>query len=329
MRSLYGDDAPCPRTGSAPSTDGDAIALGEGGRSPCSTRRATPRTTSPCYDDATGAMFTGEAIGTYLPWAYLVPPRAAAARGRPRARSPTASTAMRARRPTHLLTSHFGPVPDARWPSTRPLATVRAVVRRRSAARSDAIRDADDDALTAEVRSVAADELAAAAAGRWATSSTGTTRIGSIRMNAQGLGRYWRKRRDGRRLRTAERAARRRRTRRGRGARCLRNASAASRVAAGASEDVAAHVPQPQGVVLRDVVARLRPSEVRQRLRVPAVVGERRRGDDHGLGLHLAGGRVRSRRTSSASGTASAGRPIPRRQSAITWFWSTRPVMRR
>ena len=289
MRALYGDVRRATPTGSAPSPTATRSRSAAGGRSPSSTRRDTPRTTSRSTTTSTGAMFTGEAIGTYLPWA---PPSGRRSR-RPRStstRSPTSVAAMRARRPTALLTSHFGPVPDPDEASTWP-CDGGAVVDggpRAPRPRSRRRRRCPDREVR---RELATDELAAAGVALDDVLDRYDA-IGSIRMNAQGLGRYWRKQRWRPRLRTAEPVARRRRTPRGRAARSSGTPPRPPRSPAGAGEDVATHVPEPQRVGLGDVVAGLRAPEVRQRLGVAALVGQRRRRNDHRLGLHLAGGRA-------------------------------------
>ncbi|HYJ60102.1 MAG TPA: MBL fold metallo-hydrolase [Actinomycetota bacterium] len=191
MRSLYGDVTPCDPDRVRAVTDGDAIAIG-GGRSLAVLH--TPGHAShhvALHDEATGVMFTGEAIGTYLPWATSFRPALPPPEVDLDALADSVD-AMRARRPTHLLTSHFGPVPDAQMAFDEALATAG----RWSAAVRGALQrdpDADDDALTAEVRRVAADELAAAGLALGDVLDRYDA-IGSIRMNAQGLARYWRRR---------------------------------------------------------------------------------------------------------------------------------------
>lgn len=191
MHALYGEVTPCPADRVRTVVDGDTIAIG-GGRSLAIVH--TPGHAShhvAIHDDATGAMFTGEAVGTYLPWAgtfrpALPPPEVDLEAMR------TSVEAMRARRPTRLLTSHFGPVPDPEGAFDDALATAERW--------SDAVRErlartpgADDDDLTQEVRAVAAREMAEAGHDLDAEIDRYDV-IGSIGMNAQGLGRYWRQR---------------------------------------------------------------------------------------------------------------------------------------
>ena len=112
MRAFFGDTEPVEATGSAIVGDGDRIPLGQ--------RRLdvlhTPGHAShhvALHDDATGALFTGEAIGSVLPWAdcfrpALPPPEVDV-------EAALASIdAISARRATALMTSHFGPAPTPR-----------------------------------------------------------------------------------------------------------------------------------------------------------------------------------------------------------------------
>jgi len=193
MRSLYGETVPCDADRVRTVAGGDAIAIGAG-RSLAVIH--TPGHAShhiALHDDVTGAMFTGEAIGTYLPWASTfrpaLPPPEVDLEG-----LRTSVAGMRTRRPTALLTSHFGPVPDVEQAFDEALATAGRwsdAVRERL----DRVPDADDDTLTEDVREVAARELADQGLALEDVLDRYDA-IGSIRMNAQGLGRYWRKRRE-------------------------------------------------------------------------------------------------------------------------------------
>ena len=82
-------------------------------------------------------------------------------------------------------------------------------------------------------------------------------------------------------------------------------------------------------VYVSDTSSRVsRPPEERERLGEAPLIGQRRRGHDHGLRLRLV--RRPSPRSSSSRQRDRLGRrPSARRQSAITWFWSTRPDIRR
>jgi hypothetical protein len=135
-------------------------------------------------------MWTGEATGSYLPWAdcyrpALPPPEVDVERAL------ASIAAMRARRPTALLTSHFGPVPDPDDAFDRAADRIRAW----SAAVAAALtRDPDlsDDALRAHLEALARRDFDADA--HRPMDLERYDALGSIKMNAQGLARYWRKR---------------------------------------------------------------------------------------------------------------------------------------
>ena len=141
-------------------------------------------------DSLSGAMFTGEAIGSHLPWGpafrpALPPPEVEveeAVASIERIRSKGASS---------LLTSHFGPVPDvdeACDAAAECIATWSERVK--------AILELDPEAGT-DVVAQQLGELAAAEFRRQTGRAIDLARydaIGSIAMNAAGLSRYWRKR---------------------------------------------------------------------------------------------------------------------------------------
>ncbi len=191
MRAWFGDTVPVDPDRIRAVVDGDRIALG--GRT--LEVLHTPGHAShhvALHDDVTGAMFTGEAIGSHLPWAdcyrpALPPPEVDV-------EAALASIeAIRVRRPSSLMTSHFGPVDDAEEGCERAAARVvewSDAVRRRL----DARPDADLDELTDLLRDVAADDHLADAG--VPIDLARYDAIGSIRMNAAGLSRYWTKRRE-------------------------------------------------------------------------------------------------------------------------------------
>jgi glyoxylase-like metal-dependent hydrolase (beta-lactamase superfamily II) len=189
MHAFYGATLPCPPERIVPVSDGDHIPLG--------TRQLevvyTPGHAShhvALHDSASGAMFTGEAIGSHLPWAdcyrpALPPPEVdvdAAVWSIDR---------MRARRPTALLTSHFGLVPDPDEGFARGTDRIRAwsdTVQARLERSPGASIDELERELVVQARSeYEADSGKPFDRGRYDA-------IGSIRMNAEGLARYWRKR---------------------------------------------------------------------------------------------------------------------------------------
>ena len=111
-----------------------------------STRPGTPRTTLALHDDATGALFTGEAIGSHLPWADVLRPALPPPEVDVEA-ALASIDAIRARGATTLMTSHFGPIDDAEEGCDRGAARIvewSDAVRRRL----DAHPDADADELT-------------------------------------------------------------------------------------------------------------------------------------------------------------------------------------
>jgi hypothetical protein len=140
-------------------------------------------------DRSTGAVFTGEAVGSHLPWVdvyrpALPPPEvdveaALASVDRIRARA------------TMLMTSHYGPIADAALGCDRAAERIRTwseTVRRISEGTGDV------DTIAAALREQAAAEHLADAGE--AIDLARYDALGSIRMNAAGLERYWRKRRE-------------------------------------------------------------------------------------------------------------------------------------
>jgi glyoxylase-like metal-dependent hydrolase (beta-lactamase superfamily II) len=191
MRAFFGETLPVPPDRLRSMADGDTVVLG--------TRSVdvvyTPGHAShhvALQDRRSGALFTGEAIGSYLPWgpAYrpaLPPPDVqveAALSSIERIRSRRAST---------LLTSHFGPVPD---PEEGCHAAAAHIATWAGAVREVLERDprAGTDEIATALRSLAATEFESEA-GR-PIDLARYDAIGSISMNAEGLARYWRKRRE-------------------------------------------------------------------------------------------------------------------------------------
>ncbi len=189
MRALYGEMLPAAPDRVRTVSDRSLISLGD------RTLRIlhTPGHAShhiAIHDDRSGAMCTGEAIGSYLPWAdhyrpALPPPEvdveAALA----------AIDAMRDRKPTALLTSHFGRVPDPGSAFERAADRIRNwsedVAR---LLRADP--NASEDTVTAALFERARSEFEADAGRPFERERYDV--LGSVRMNAQGLSRYWRKR---------------------------------------------------------------------------------------------------------------------------------------
>jgi glyoxylase-like metal-dependent hydrolase (beta-lactamase superfamily II) len=123
MRSLFGEMVPIPAERVRAVEDGDRIPMG--GRSLSVVH--TPGHAShhvALHDDASGAMITGEAIGSYLPWAQCFRP----ALPPPEVDVEAALASIQRiadRAPTTLLTSHFGAVPDVEIACTRAAERIR------------------------------------------------------------------------------------------------------------------------------------------------------------------------------------------------------------
>jgi glyoxylase-like metal-dependent hydrolase (beta-lactamase superfamily II) len=189
MRALYGTTLPCPAERVRAVVDGDAIALGD--------RRLevvyTPGHAShhvALLDDASGALFTGEALGSHLPWAdcyrpALPPPETDLELALESIRR------MRMRDPSFLLTSHFGSIAEPETGFVRGAARIRSwaeTVRERLDRKPDTSIEELEDLLGQQARQEY--ELDSGLPFDRARYDA----IGSIRMNAQGLARYWRKR---------------------------------------------------------------------------------------------------------------------------------------
>lgn len=189
MRSLFGEMVPVPGERVRAVEDGDHIPMG--GRSLSVVH--TPGHAShhvALHDDASGTMITGEAIGSYLPWAQCFRP----ALPPPEVDVEAALASIRRiadRAPTMLLTSHFGAVPDVEIACTRAAERIQAW-----ATDVEALLEADaatsEDAVVAVLSRRARDEFESDAGRTFEAARYDV--LGSIRMNAQGLTRYWRKR---------------------------------------------------------------------------------------------------------------------------------------
>jgi glyoxylase-like metal-dependent hydrolase (beta-lactamase superfamily II) len=193
MRTFYGETSPVEADRVHSVDDGTRIPMGDRSLEVL----ATPGHAShhiALADDATGAIFTGEAIGSHLPWAdcyrpALPPPEVDVDRAL------ESIERIRARRPETLLTSHFGAIPDAEEGCDRGSRRIRewSETARR-------ILDADgsmDEPAGVEAVATAFHRLAAEDFRRDSGREIELDRynvIGSIEMNAAGLSRYWRKR---------------------------------------------------------------------------------------------------------------------------------------
>jgi glyoxylase-like metal-dependent hydrolase (beta-lactamase superfamily II) len=188
MRAFYGDTLPVPEDRVRSVTHGTRIELGDRALSVLHTPGHASHHVA-LLDDTSGAMFTGEAIGSHLPWARcfrpaLPPPEVDVEAAEASIRR------MRERGPAVLLTSHFGPVePEEGF--RRGAERIRSwadTVRARLEA--DPTIEADD--LVQDLTDQARDEYERDSGLPFDLARYDA--IGSIRMNAEGLTRYWRKR---------------------------------------------------------------------------------------------------------------------------------------
>jgi glyoxylase-like metal-dependent hydrolase (beta-lactamase superfamily II) len=188
MRALFGDTLPVDPGRIRTLGEDDAIELGDRSLDVLYTPGHASHHVA-FADSSTGAVFTGEAVGSHLPWVdvyrpALPPPEvdveaALASIERIRARAES------------LLTSHFGPIGNAAEGCDRAADRIRTwseAVRVLSSHTSDVDRIAD--ALREQA---AAEHRADAGVG---IDLARYDALGSIRMNAVGLERYWRKRRE-------------------------------------------------------------------------------------------------------------------------------------
>ena len=189
MLELYGRTEPLPASRAQPIDGGDRIDLGARSLEVVHTPGHASHHVA-LQDTDTGVVFTGEAVGSHLPWADCY---------RPALPPPEVDVEMAlasvdrilALRPSALMTSHFGPIHDVEAGCERAAQRIRSW--------SDAVRDtltldpdADLEHLTDVLRELASEEFLADS-GRPIDLARYDV-IGSIGMNAAGLSRYWRKR---------------------------------------------------------------------------------------------------------------------------------------
>lgn len=189
MRALYGETLPCPSERVRAIHDGDRIPLGDRSLEVLHTPGHASHHIA-LHETTSGAMFTGEAIGSYLPWADCYRP----ALPPPEVDVETALRSierMAASRPSTLLTSHFGPVPDPADAFARSAERIRAWSDAVGAHLRGDVTASEDDVVRILQDQAARDFEADA--GR-PIDLERYDALGSIKMNAQGLARYWRKR---------------------------------------------------------------------------------------------------------------------------------------
>lgn len=189
MISFFGETLPVDPDRLQAVNDADTIALGNRELSVVHTPGHASHHVA-LHDSRSGALFTGEAIGSHLPWGptyrpALPPPEVDIER------AIASIDRIRSRHASLLLTSHFGPVPDAAQAcdvAIEQIGSWSGTVRRRL----EREPYAGDNAVAADLRDLAAAEFQRAT-GR-PIDMARYDAIGSIRMNATGLSRYWRKR---------------------------------------------------------------------------------------------------------------------------------------
>lgn len=188
MLAFFGTTVPVEPARIRTVGDGDTIALGDRSLDVLSTPGHASHHVA-FADSGTGAVFTGEALGSHLPWVdvyrpALPPPEVDV-------EAALASIERIRTRAVSLLTSHFGPIGDASEGCDRAASRIRAwseTVRRLSA------ESPDLDRIAAALREQASTEHLADAG--VPIDLARYDALGSIRMNATGLERYWRKRRE-------------------------------------------------------------------------------------------------------------------------------------
>ena len=189
MQAFYGETLPVASGRIRTVEDGDVIRLGDRSLSVLHTPGHASHHVA-LHDPTSGAVFTGEAIGSHLPWAdayrpALPPPEVDVEQAL------ASIERIRSVGPTALLTSHFGPVTDAEEGCRRGAERIRswAETVRRVLAEDP---DADADLVTSVLTDQASEEFLVDAG--TPIDLARYDALGSIRMNATGLSRYWRKR---------------------------------------------------------------------------------------------------------------------------------------
>ena len=189
MHELYGTTEPVPRGRLRSMNDGDRIDLGDRFLDVIHTPGHASHHVA-LHEGSTGVVFTGEAVGSHLPWADCYRP----ALPPPEVDVATALASVqriRDRDATALLTSHFGVIDDPLEGCDRAAERIREWS---EAARTvlESVSEAGVGEVTERLRRLAAEDFLADS-GR-EIDMRRYNLIGSIEMNAMGLTRYWRKR---------------------------------------------------------------------------------------------------------------------------------------
>ena len=189
MLALYGDTVPSPPDRLRAVDDGSLIPLGDRTLEVLHTPGHASHHVA-LLDTASGSMFTGEAGGSFLPWASCYRP----ALPPPEVDVEAALASIeriRSRTPDRLLVTHFGPIEDPDEGLDRGAERIRAwaaTVR----GRLEVDLDASDEDLAALLTDQAREDYETDAGEPFDHERYDA--IGSIAMNARGLARYWRKR---------------------------------------------------------------------------------------------------------------------------------------
>ena len=191
MEAFFGRTEPVPGDRLRSMVDGSRIDLGDRALRVIHTPGHASHHVA-LHDTESGAVFTGEAIGSYLPWGpafrpALPPPEVDVEQAL------ASIDRIAALAPTQLLTSHFGPVPDGvdgRGMARDAIRSWSTLIRRQLEIDPDAPQQRLTDALAA----LAEDTFAEQTGRPLGDERSRYDVIGSIEMNAIGLARYWRKR---------------------------------------------------------------------------------------------------------------------------------------
>jgi glyoxylase-like metal-dependent hydrolase (beta-lactamase superfamily II) len=191
MRELFGSVAPVATDRVRSLEDAETISLGDRDLSVLETPGHASHHVA-LIDSRTGAVFTGDALGIHVPDLPVLRP----ATPPPEfdlERYVASIDRIRAAARSILLFAHFGPLPDPEATCDLAIRRVRdwaTVVER-------AMRETEDpDELVTRLETAALEDVET---GSQATLDLETLEdrlrlLSSIRMNAQGLARYWRKR---------------------------------------------------------------------------------------------------------------------------------------
>jgi glyoxylase-like metal-dependent hydrolase (beta-lactamase superfamily II) len=191
MGALFGDMQACAPGRIQAVNDGDLIEVGDHRLRVLDTPGHASHHIA-LHDESGGAICTGEALGSYLPWATAF---------RPALPPPEVDVELaigsieriRAVGPSVVLTSHFGPAPspdDACGRAAERVRTWAETVR----AFLIASPDASSEAIASSLRDLAGREFLDDAGRPLDAELERYDALGSIAMNATGLARYWRKR---------------------------------------------------------------------------------------------------------------------------------------